>query len=247
MAEDTDLKMRTQSVQAAVASKLRDAILNGFFRAGERLTEGGICEMMNVSRASVREAMRSLEAEKLITIVPNKGPSVAIISWEEAKQIYHVRALLEGEAAALFAPRATAEDKRRMRKILNTFIKCGEHDSVGRLQAIKGFYEIILGGCGNQIIHELMTGLVARINFVRFGMSYPGRLQQSARELQRILSAIEKGDARAARAAAISHVQAACNIASKVFDSRKAAAADLLFEKKHNHRSQRASKRIAKA
>jgi DNA-binding GntR family transcriptional regulator len=203
--------------------------------------------MMNVSRASVREAMRRLEAEKLITIVPNKGPSVAIISWEEAKQIYHVRALLEGEAAALFAPLATAGDKRRMRQILKAFIKSGEHDSVGRRDAIKRFYEVILVGCGNQIIHELMDGLVARINFVRFGMSYPGRLHQSAGELQRILAAIERGDARAARAAAISHVQASCNVAGKVFASRNAAAADLLFERKQKRRPVRAGDRITKA
>ena len=58
-----------------------------------------------VSRTSIREALRSLAAEKLVTIVPNRGPSVTRISWEEADAIYQVRALLEGEAMALLARR----------------------------------------------------------------------------------------------------------------------------------------------
>lgn len=70
--------------------------------------------MMRVSRTTIREALRGLEAEKLITIVPNRGPS-ARSSWEEAEQIYEARGMLEGDAAVLFANKATAQETRRMR------------------------------------------------------------------------------------------------------------------------------------
>ncbi|MGE3625836.1 MAG: GntR family transcriptional regulator, partial [Hyphomicrobiales bacterium] len=96
-----DLTISPQTVQSQVVSKLRDAILSGHFQPGERLVESALCEMANVSRSSIREALRRLEAEKLIVIVPNKGPSVANITWEEAEDIYQVRALLEGGAAYL--------------------------------------------------------------------------------------------------------------------------------------------------
>src|SRR5690348_15248882 len=97
-----DLKVSPVSVQQQAASKLRAAILAGVFQPGDRLVEADLCERLGVSRPSVREALRSLEAEKLVAIVPNRGPLVPLITWEQAKEIYQVRVLLEGEAAAAF-------------------------------------------------------------------------------------------------------------------------------------------------
>src|SRR5262245_64954406 len=100
------MKVLPITVTGQAVLKLRAAILNGVFKPGERLLEQNLCEWMGVSRTSVREALRRLEAERLITITPNRGPSVTEIAWDEAKAIYEVRALMEGEAAALFAARA---------------------------------------------------------------------------------------------------------------------------------------------
>ena len=128
-----DLKIEPQTVQTQTANKLRDAILSGYFLPGQRLVEADLCEMMHVSRTSMREALRRLEAEKLITIVPNRGPSVAEITWEEAREIYDVRALLEGEAAALLAERSTAEERREMQQALAAFAEADEaNDAIGR-------------------------------------------------------------------------------------------------------------------
>ncbi len=220
-----DLRVAPLTVQRQTADKLRDAILSGYFKPGERLVEAGLCEMMNVSRTSVREALRRLEAEKLIVIVPNKGPSVAEITWEEAEEIYHVRAMLEAEAAALFAQRATAADVKKMRVALAAFTKAAEgNDAMGRLEATSRFYEVMLAGCGNRIISELLAGLVARVNFLRArSMSRPGRARHSVTELRRILVAIEKKDAAAASAAAVEHVNSACAAARASFAARKAA------------------------
>ena len=83
----------------------------------------------------MREALQRLEAEKLVTIIPNKGPSVAAITWEEAAQIYDVRALLEGEAAALFAARVTDEEVSAMRAALDSFERAVvEGNAAGRLE-----------------------------------------------------------------------------------------------------------------
>jgi DNA-binding GntR family transcriptional regulator len=220
-----DLKIEPQTVQVQTANKLRDAILSGYFKPGQRLMEAELCETMRVSRTSVREALRRLEAEKLVTIIPNRGPSVAEITWAEAKEIYDVRAILEGEAAALFAKRATVEQKREMAQALKAFGKAdAEDDAIGRLTSTSRFYDVMLQGCGNSIIRELLQGLVARINFLRArSMSRPGRGRYSATEMQRILKAIEKKDAAGARAAAVQHVRAACAAAETVFEPRRAA------------------------
>jgi DNA-binding GntR family transcriptional regulator len=220
-----DLKVLPQTVLAQTVNMLRDAILSGHFKPGERLVEMDLCQRVGVSRTSIREALRRLEAEKLITIVPNKGPSVSVIGWDEAEQIYGVRALLEGEAAALFAQRATPAHVSEMRQALDSFSKAiAENDPMGRLQATTAFYDVMLLGCGNSIIHETLLGLVARINFLRArSMSHPGRAKHSITEMRRMLAGISKRDPAAARAAAVEHVHAACAAAQEVFESEQAA------------------------
>lgn len=220
-----DLKIEPQTVQIQTVNKLRDAILSGFFRPGQRLVEADLCEVMQVSRTSVREALRCLAAEKLITIVPNRGPSVTEITWEEAKEIYDVRAILEGEVAALLAKRATAAQRREMQGALAAFVQADERDdTIGRLTSTSRFYDVMLRGCGNRIIGEMLQGLVARINSLRArSMSHPGRAKYSANEMRRILRAIEKKDAAGARAAAVEHVRNACAAAKAVFEPRRAA------------------------
>jgi len=216
-----DLRVSPKTVQKLAVEKLRSAILDGIFKPGERLVEADLCARLGVSRASLREALRSLEAERLIAIVPNKGPLVSSVSWDEAEEIYKVRALLEGEAAALFAARATPAQVEEMRAALADFTRAMD-DPVTRLVATGQFYDIILSGCGNRIIHEVLKGLVARITFLRSrSMSQVGRAKQSAKEMRKILSAIEKGAAEEARSAAVDHVLRACAAARAVYTSQQ--------------------------
>ena len=217
-----DLKISPRTVLSQTVAKLRDAILSGHFEPGARLIEADLCQQMQVSRTSIREALRRLEAEKLVTSVPNKGPSVSVIAWDQAEQIYAVRALLEGEAAALFAQRATAREIRQMGAALDAFTKAvSRNDPLERLNATSRFYEVMLLGCGNLVIRELLEGLFARVNFLRArSMSRPGRARYSAREMRRMFAAISKRDPGAARLAAVDHVQAACAAARDVFDTK---------------------------
>ena len=94
---DTSSSLRVGPIAAPVRSQtvgnLRDAILAGRFAPGERLVEAELCRLLGVSRPSIREALRQLEAERLVVITPFKGPAVARIEWPEAEQIYEVRVL----------------------------------------------------------------------------------------------------------------------------------------------------------
>jgi DNA-binding GntR family transcriptional regulator len=220
-----DLRVSPVTVLVQTADRLREAILTGHFKPGHRLVENDLCRQLGVSRTSVREALRRLEAEKLVTIVPNKGPSVAAITWEEAEQIYDVRALLEGEAAALFAARVSDVEAARMKSALDAFDRAVvQDDAAGRLESTRQFYQVMLAGCGNIVIREMLEGLFARINFLRArSMSRPGRGQQSAVEMGRMLAAVVQRDSVAARQAAVEHVRAACAAGRNVFESQKAA------------------------
>jgi DNA-binding GntR family transcriptional regulator len=216
----SSLRVMPVTVTGQTVAKLRDAILGGIFRPGERLLEQNLCDWMGVSRTSVREALRRLEAERLVTITPNRGPSVTEITWTEAQSIYEVRALLEGEAAARFANLATPAQLAEMKLALADFDRAVSMNApLDRVSATGQFYAIILEGCKNPIIAEVIQGLVARINFLRArSMSQEGRSRQSTVEMWRIFDAIEKRKPEAARQAAIDHVKAAADAARVSFD-----------------------------
>jgi DNA-binding GntR family transcriptional regulator len=206
-----DLRVVVTSVQAQTATKLKEAIFSGVFSPGEKLNEPALCRLLGVSRTSVREALRSLNAEKLVTIIPNRGPMVAEIGWEEAEAIYEVRALLEGEAVALLTLRAQEEDFVVLRTALAAFEAATQAGhALQRVSSTANFYDIILRRCGNQIIVEIVRGLVARISFLRArSMSRCDRAYESMAEMRAVLTAAESGDPEAARAAAIAHVNVA--------------------------------------
>lgn len=209
--DSSDLRVLPKTVQQQTVEKLRGAILSGMFKPGDRLLEAQLCEMLGVSRPSLREALRSLEAERLVTLVPNKGPHIPIVAWERAAEIYQVRALLEGEAAALAAGKALPNDIKKMRAALTAFRKAAKNgDTPGEVESTADFYAELLRLCGNSIIEEILNGLLARINLLRAkSMSRPGRAEFSVKEMAAILDAVEAGDSEAARQAATYHVEQA--------------------------------------
>ncbi|MGX9962737.1 GntR family transcriptional regulator [Roseomonas sp. F4] len=220
-----DLRVAPLTVQAQAVDKLREAILSGHFAPGQRLVEAELCRALGVGRSSVREALRRLEGERLVASVPNKGPSVIALAWEEAAQIYTVRALLEGEAAALAAQAASPAQHAAMAAALRDFeAAVAARDSAARVATTARFYDVLLVACANGVIEELLRGLHLRISLLRSrSMQREGRAEESAREMRAILDAVTAGDATAARAAATFHVHAASQAARAMMQDQKAA------------------------
>ena len=108
-----------------------------------------------------------------------------------------------------------------MRAALRDFARSVRNDDAeGRVEATSRFYDVILNRCGNAIICEILQGLHARVNFLRWrSMSRPGRAKFSLRELKDILQALEDENPAAARAAAIRHTERARIAAKEVYDS----------------------------
>jgi DNA-binding GntR family transcriptional regulator len=220
-----DLRIAPLGVQTQAVDKLREAIVSGHFLPGQRLVEAELCRALGISRGSVREALRRLEGERLVVITPHRGPSVTELSWEEASQIYDVRALLEGEAAALAARRATAAQREAMDRALTEFdVAVAAEDVLGRIQSTARFYDAVLAACGNGVIEEMLRGLLARIALLRGrSMSRQGRSVHSAREMRAILDAIRARTPAVARRAAAQHVHAARDAAKEAMSERRVA------------------------
>lgn len=221
MTPDLSLRVAPRSVQQAILEKLRLAIFSGTFRPGSRLVESQLCAQLGVSRPSLREALRILQAERLIEIVPNRGPVVADLSWGEMDAIYDARELLEVEAAGRCAKLITPEQLVALECALAAFEQAAtREDSLARVLAAADFYAVILANCGNPIIEEVHRGLVARISVFRGkSMSLDGRAQSSFEEMREIYKAIAAGDVRAARKQARVHLQKAKAAAKRSMES----------------------------
>ena len=98
-----------KSLRGQVFDKIRSDILNGKYKRGEELVESSIGKELGISRTPVREAIRQLELEGLVQLVPNKGAFVTGISEKDVRDIYLIRARLEGLAARMAAKNITPE------------------------------------------------------------------------------------------------------------------------------------------
>lgn len=202
-------------LRQSVTESIRYAIALGHFSPGERLTERELCEMTGVSRTLVREALRQLESEGLIEVVPNRGPSVTRLSADQARGIYLVRAELEGLACQIFAEHA--DDKQRaalqdaFRKLKRSF---KDTDPLARLRAKNHFYDCLVDGTGNQALGDTLRLLNARIMLLRAtSLRAPGRSADSMAELAAMMEALDAKDGKKARSLAEEHIRNAAKAA----------------------------------
>ncbi|MFD2473630.1 GntR family transcriptional regulator [Amycolatopsis silviterrae] len=210
--------LRTQVLEA-----LRQDILAAEFEAGERLVEARLCERYEVSRTVVREVLRQLESEGLVTTVPNRGPVVTELTSRDAEALYEVREALEGLAGALFAERATAERREQMGKVVRRYAR--SHRKAGlaeRLEMKDEFYDALISGAANPIIDSTLRGIHARVQMLRgLSMRAAGRGPESAKELTAIYEAAAvRRDAAAAREACEVHVRNAAATALRELEAR---------------------------
>ena len=199
------------TVRAIVAQKLREAIMSGTFKPGQRLVERELCEMTGVSRPSIREALRLLEADGMVNTVPHRGPVVSTISLDEARQLYDARAVLEGfagrECARLRDPAVVRRMGDALTRLKAAFTKA---DMMAVLEAKTDFYAALIGGCQNAFIERMLRPLHDRITLLRItSMSQPKRVNKSLREVTAIWRAIQSGDEDLAERCCVDHIKAA--------------------------------------
>jgi GntR family transcriptional regulator, trigonelline degradation regulator len=198
--------------------RLRNAIMQGDLHPGQKLVEAELCRQMGISRASLREVLRILETERLIEIIPNRGPSVAKLGWDEIVAIHDVWALLTGEAVYRFTTLARPEDIMRLRSALAQLTAAVKaENSLRQLAATNALFTLVLERCGNRVLIDVVFSLVSRLNFLRAqSLQYEGWGYLCTHEIQEIIAAIEAKDAESARAATRRHIDSACAAAKQV-------------------------------
>lgn len=196
-----------------VVDVLREAILDFRLKPGQRLIERELIEQIGVSRTTIREVLRQLAAEGLVTTIPQKGAVVVVPSPEEAAELYDVRLVLEAAAVVRFARNASPEQVRALRAAVDEMARVadeGGEDVRAVLRANDEFYDVLLQGAGNRTFAALLGGVQARVRVLRASsLSQPGRPAAAVQELREVVEAIEAGDGELAARRTGEHLERA--------------------------------------
>lgn len=217
----------TVSVRQTAAEQIRAAIVAGELLPGQRLPDRMLAELTGVGRTTVREAVRQLEAEGLITVVPHRGPTVAVLTEQETRDLYELRAMLEGEAGRLCAQRGTPAQADALLRAVDALEQAWLRRQIsGVMDANAEFYAALLDGAGNDALRQALGSIHNRLALFRFSSTrWPGRTAQSVVELRAIAEAVAARDPEASARACVHHIEAAAELALIVLAERARGAA----------------------
>ena len=197
-----------KSLRGQVFDKIRSDILNGKYKRGEELVESSIGKELGISRTPVREAIRQLELEGLVQLVPNKGSFVTGISEKDVRDIYLIRARLEGLAARMAAKNITPEllDAMEETVVLSEYHAKKEHyEQVCEMDS--KFHKLLYKASGSRILEHTLTDFHQYVQRVRMAsIMKKRRMEKSNDEHDAILTAIREHDEEKAELVATRHI-----------------------------------------
>jgi DNA-binding GntR family transcriptional regulator len=188
--------------------RLREGIASGQFHPNERLVEASVATRLGVGRTAVRAALVRLDQEGLVTLEPNRGARVRLISDREALEIEEVRATLEAMLTRRAATRATPTDLRELRQVVVEMrMRVEKNDAIGYSDLNARFHQRIWAAAD----HATASRLVGSLKSQSIRLQYqtilrPGRTARSLHEHEAIFSALKAHDPDAAEAAMLAHL-----------------------------------------
>ena len=192
-----------------VCEHIREAIINGVFAPGERLMEIQMADEMGVSRTPVREAIRKLELEGFVVMIPRRGTYVANLSIKDINDVYEIRISLDVLAAGLAAERIEPEELEELNRLLleiSEAARTGPMDKIVRLDT--AFHDVLYKASRNDRLRNIINNLREQITGIRgTSMRYPGRLADTLEEHRALVDSIAARDSERAQAAARIHLE----------------------------------------
>jgi len=187
---------RHQTLREKILETIREAILKGTLKPGEKVAEPELAERFGISRTPIREAFRQLESEGYLTVIPRKGAVVAALSEQDVQEFYAIKSILEGYAAELAATRLSEKDIEKLEAInekLKSLAKEGDVKSFFRTHS--EFHDLFVKAAGNHKLTELIHQVGMKFNRLRMAsLSVQGRMDISVAEHERLIEAFKKQD-----------------------------------------------------
>jgi DNA-binding GntR family transcriptional regulator len=187
---------RHQTLREKILETIRDAILKGTLKPGERVSEPDLAERFGISRTPIREAFRQLESEGYLQVVPRKGAVVASLSERDIEEFYAIKIILEGFAAKMAAENLTEKDIERLESINERLQKMADEGDVKKFFRVHNeFHEIFIKAAGNDKLSEMINQLVMKFKRLRLAsLSQPGRMEGSVEEHRNMILAFKSHD-----------------------------------------------------
>ncbi len=185
---------RHQTLREKILETIRDAILRGVLKPGEKVAEPELAERFGISRTPIREAFRQLESEGYLTVIPRRGAVVTALSERDVKEFYAIKAILEGYAARMAAKNLSDRDIERLETINTRLQQLADEGDVKTFYRVHNeFHELFIRAAGNEKLAELINQLVMKFNRPRLAsLSLPGRMQISVDEHRKIIEAFKR-------------------------------------------------------
>ena len=192
-----------------VFNTLRQAILKGELEPGERLMEIQLADRLGVSRTPIREAIRKLELEGLVLMIPRKGAEVAKISEKSLRDVLEVRRSLEELAIELACQRMTEDDIKELEEAQDAFRAAIQSaDAMTIAETDEHYHDIIYNGTGNNRLVQILNNL--REQMYRYRVEYLKEEQTRnllVSEHEELVKAIREGDVQKAQDISFHHLE----------------------------------------
>ncbi|HEY1597520.1 MAG TPA: GntR family transcriptional regulator [Thermoleophilaceae bacterium] len=212
--------VRNLTLREQVVEHLREEILSNRLEPGSELNEVALANLLGVSRGPIREALGGLAAEGLVTINPRRGAIVTKLTKQEFMDAYQVREALETLATRVAVPRLTDEEKADLHRMSDDMRRLADADDANAFFEInRRFHEKLVAASGNRRLfdmHQQLLGQMGRL--LRKSAELRGGLGESAAAHERILEAVDAGDAERAARLMAEHIE----VPQRVLDSPEA-------------------------
>lgn len=204
------MKVTNNTLHQQVVEIIRDIIDTGELKLGQKIDEVQLSQSFGVSRTPIREALRILNNQGIVDLVPHKGAFIRQFSIKEIDDMFQVMAILEGMCAELAAAKMTPADLKKIEKLhkdLERNYKANDHKAYKKTNSI--LHALIQEIAGNAAINEVIAGLRQKILLFRFRQLYePERFKKSIREHRVLLDALKQKDSKKAKEAMQKHLLA---------------------------------------
>lgn len=192
---DTGIIAR-RSLHGELVPLLREMIIGGELRPGEKIPEQALCLRFGVSRTPLREALKVLAAEGLLQLSPNRGASVARISPEEIDELFPIMGALEALAGEIACTRLRPGDLARLRAMHEEMVEAyGRREVAPYIRLNRAIHDTLFEIAGNSSLTALYNNLMVRIHSVRYiARKSPQRWREAVEDHERMMAALEARD-----------------------------------------------------
>ena len=193
---DRVTSIKRPSLHEELIDRLRTMIVEGVLTAGEKVPERALCDKLGVSRTPMREALKVLAADGLLTLEPNRGARVRAITLDDLEEVFPLMGALEALAGELACANITDAQMTELRKTHELMLECFHaSDLSGYFRHNQRIHEIIMQAAGNATLSSMVQSLAVRVRRARYLANMSSeRWQQAVAEHEEIIMALDVRD-----------------------------------------------------